>query len=210
MVLEILEGDNKFPLRVEKTPVPEGVPDKVMVESEATSTDYAQDKVISEAYGFPGDGKEIEKGASTSSLFERSMKDLKSFLGNKVLKGTESPDPSQAMEFDPSERAATKMNKLIQDQLIESSALRHLEDAAFENVLFGTGILKGPLTTMREIPNWEFDEFEQRMVYRPIKRLAPTVKWVSKWNFYPDPTARTVDDCEYIIERHLVTPSSRS
>lgn len=200
-LLEILEGDGKFPLQISRTLVPDGVPDKVFVEKD--STEYKADQII-DVYGYAGDGQELEKGATHKSLLDKALKNFKPFFEGKTVKAGRSPDPTTVMEFDPAEMAAVKMNRMIHDQLMESSALRHLEDCAFENAVFGTGILKGPFTHRIEVPDWQFDEDQGRMIYKPKFRLAPKISWVSKWNFYPDPTAKTIDDCEFVIERHIL------
>lgn len=201
-LLEILEGDNRFPISIERTPVPDDIPTKVFIEP--TETDYNSDQVI-DVVGYPGDGQDLEKGATQTSLLAKSLKNMQSLItGNRVLKKGESPDQTTAMEIDPGKEAAAKMDKLIQDQLQESNSLQHLEDCAFENTLFGTGILKGPFTTRVEVPNWTKNDITGTMDYTPKERLSPKISWVSKWNLYPDPTAKNVDDCEFIIERHKI------
>lgn len=201
-LLEILEGDNRFPISIERTPVPDGIPSKVFVER--TETEYAEDKVI-DVYGHKGDGNTVEPGATHNSLLTKSLKNMKSLItGDRAIKEGESPDQTTAMEIDPGKEAAAKMDKLIQDQLQETNALQHLEDSAFENTLFGTGILKGPFTSRVEVPNWTKNDLTQTMDYTPTERLSPKISWVSKWNLYPDPSAKNVDDCEFIIERHRI------
>ena len=96
--------------------------------------------------------------------------------------------------------AAKKMEKKIFDQLEESGANKQLRSLAFEMALFGTGIMKGPLAKDKEYPNWS-EEGE----YDPLVKTVPTTEHVSIWNFYPDPDANSMDDAEYIVERHKLS-----
>ena len=98
--------------------------------------------------------------------------------------------------------AAKKMEKKIRDQLEESAATKHLRFAAFESVLFGTGIMKGPFAFNKEYPNWN-DEGD----YDPAVKTIPKVEYTSIWNFYPDPDAINMEDAMYVIERHRMTRS---
>jgi hypothetical protein len=92
------------------------------------------------------------------------------------------------------------MEKQIKDQLEESDASMHLRNTAFECALFGTGVLKGPFATTKEYANWN-DEGE----YDPTIKTVPKVSYVSAWNFYPDPDASNMEECDYVIERHKLT-----
>ena len=94
------------------------------------------------------------------------------------------------------------MEKKIHDQLEESHAKKHLRAAAFETALFGTGIMKGPFAVDKEYPNWD-----DGGNYSPVFKTIPQTTSVSIWNFYPDPDAATMEEAEYIIERHKMSRS---
>ena len=94
------------------------------------------------------------------------------------------------------------MEKKIHDQLEESHAKKHLRAAAFEAALFGTGIMKGPFAIDKEYPNWN-DQGE----YSPVFKTIPQTSSVSIWNFYPDPDAATMEEAEYVVERHKMSRS---
>ena len=38
--------------------------------------------------------------------------------------------------------------------------------------------------------------------YSPYEKIMPRVEYVSLWDFHPDPSATSIEDCEYIIQRH--------
>jgi hypothetical protein len=68
--------------------------------------------------------------------------------------------------------------------------------------LFGSGIMKGPLAQDKEYPRWD-----SKGVYTPVVNTIPDVQATSVWQNYPDPEARTRDECEFWIERHRMTRS---
>jgi hypothetical protein len=66
--------------------------------------------------------------------------------------------------------------------------------------LFGTGVMKGPFAVDKEYPNWGEDG-----EYDPMFKTVPQVSHVSVWNFYPDPDANSMDEAQYVIERHKLS-----
>tara|TARA_R100000734_G_scaffold11477_1_gene8587 strand:- start:1155 stop:2687 length:1533 start_codon:yes stop_codon:yes gene_type:complete len=96
--------------------------------------------------------------------------------------------------------AAKKMEKKIHDQLNESGASKHLRSMAFEMALLGTGVMKGPFAVDKEYPNWD-----EEGDYDPLVKTVPSTNHVSVWNFYPDPEATSMDDAEYVVERHKMS-----
>ena len=96
--------------------------------------------------------------------------------------------------------AAKKMEKKIHDQLQESGANTHLRSMAFEMALLGTGVMKGPFAVDKEYPNWN-EEGE----YEPLIKTVPECSHVSVWDFYPDPEAKSMQDAEYVVERHKMS-----
>ena len=49
------------------------------------------------------------------------------------------------------------------------------------------------------------DEETGENQYSPKTKLVPRIESVSCWDFYPDPDAVTLDDAEYVIQRHVYT-----
>ena len=93
------------------------------------------------------------------------------------------------------------MQKLIHDQIEESNGSSELRNSIFESALFGTGIIKGPFNFNKTIGRWSTDEDGNRN-YDPISVRVPRIEFVSIWDFFPDPAATTIEDCEYIVHRH--------
>jgi len=191
-IIEVLFSQGKFPLGISPTSVTEGIVEKAHLKNKQEQ----QMEQPQDPYGFPGDNKEIPPGTTATEL----MRDLAQEYQN--LGFEEGPSYTGTPEIEPAQLAADAMQKLIHDQLEESNANKQLRLAAFELALFGTGIMKGPLATNKEYPNWS-DDGE----YDPVVKTVPSTNYVSVWNFYPDPDAANMDEAEYCLERHKMSRS---
>jgi hypothetical protein len=119
-------------------------------------------------------------------------------FGDTILAGKSRVGEPQ---FEPAKEQARKMEKCIHDQLLDTNAVSEFRKAIFESSLFGTGVVKGPFNFHKRVHNWKMDENSER-VYDPYERMVPRIEHVSVWDFHPDPAATSVEDCEYVIERH--------
>ena len=197
-IVDVLFANQKFPLSVEPTELPEGVVGDVSFDPQEPE----QVRDLQSPYGFAGDGNDLPPGATETSLMER-LGPLQSKLEpvEDKLKEGAGKTPS-AITFSPAMIAAKNMQKKIHDQLEESGANKHLRSASFEMSLFGTGIMKGPFAVDKEYPNWN-DEG----TYDPKFKTVPQVNYVSVWNFYPDPDANNMEEAQYVLERHKMSRS---
>ena len=188
-IAEVLFGGNKFPISIDPTTLPDGVPDTVNFES--------NDELI-KAKGTP----DLQPGETYPDFLNRlaGLEDELEPVADKLEEGPGST-PS-AIQLHPAEVAAKKMEKKIHDQLEESHAKKHLRAAAFETALFGTGVMKGPFAIDKEYPNWD-----EEGNYSPMFKTVPQTTSVSIWNFYPDPDAATMEEAEYVVERHKMSRS---
>ena len=199
-IVDVLFANNKFPLSIEPTELPEGVVDDVHFDPlEPEGMRQSEEET---PYGFNGDGRDLPAGATQKSLLEKlgPLENKLEPIEDKLKEGT-GKTPT-AIEFNPAMVAAKKMQKKIHDQLEESGANKNLRSSAFEMALFGTGIMKGPFAVDKEYPNWN-DEGE----YDPVFKTVPQVNHVSVWNFYPDPDANNMEEAQYVIERHKMSRS---
>jgi hypothetical protein len=202
-IVDVLFAGNKFPISIEPTELPEGVAKDVSFDpKEPEQLRNQQDSDNMESpYGYNGDGKELPAGATAQTLQEM-LGPLEEKLGNiENLKEGSGKTPS-AITFSPAMIAAKSMEKQIMDQLQESHANKHLRSTAFEMALFGTGVMKGPFAVDKEYPNWD-EEGE----YSPVFKTIPQVSHVSVWNFYPDPDSTSIEEAQYVIERHKMSRS---
>jgi hypothetical protein len=197
-LVDVLFSQNRFPIGVEPTTLPEGVADTVHVDPKEQEQEQALEQ-IRDVYGSPGDGNDLQPGDTTDMLRDRlgpQQEDLEDIEGLE-----EGPGQTQsAVTFHPAMVAAKRMEKKIKDQLEESSATKQLRFSVFECVLFGTGVMKGPFALDKEYPNWD-----EEGDYDPIIKTIPKVEHTSVWDFYPDPDAYNMEDATYTVERHRMT-----
>jgi len=199
-IVDVLFANNKFPLSIEPTELPEGVVSDVHFDPKEPD-ELKNSMDMQSPYGYAGDGQDLPAGATEASLKDKlgPLKEKLSDIDN--LKEGAGTTPT-SVTFSPAMVAAKSMEKKIHDQLEESGANKHLRSTAFEMALFGTGVMKGPFAVDKEYPNWN-DEGE----YSPIFKTVPQVNHVSVWNFYPDPDANNMDEATYVIERHKMSRS---
>ena len=204
-IVDVLFGNNKFPLAVDPTVLPDGVADAVHINLDPNSDKAgAEGKAVTEATAAPtallGDDGKLRPGETIIDLQERlaGLKGKLSPVSDKIIEG-DGTTPT-TVSFHPAMVAAKKMEKKIHDQLNESGASKHLRSMAFEMALLGTGVMKGPFAVDKEYPNWNEDG-----EYEPLVKTVPECNHVSVWDFFPDPEATSMDDAEYVVERHKMS-----
>ena len=191
-IVEVLFGNNKFPISIDPTTLPEGVAESVNFE---TNTDMQKAKS-----DFSPEDMKLLPGETSTDLRER-LAGLEKKLSPVIAELKEGTGGTATeVTIHPAMISAKKMEKKIHDQLEESNANKQLRVAAFECALFGTGVMKGPFAVDKEYPNWS-EEGE----YEPIYKTVPQTSSVSVWNFYPDPDAANMDEAEYVVERHKMS-----
>ena len=157
---------------------------------------------MDDIYGFEGDGREITPGSTANDI----LNGLTKKYGKAGFEEGPAPDLKTMPQIEPAEEAARNMEKLIHDQLEETHAISVMRHVLFEMCLLGTGILKGPFNYEQAVHQWVLDDNGER-VYQPKSKLVPRVEAVSCWDLYPDPDAITIDDADYVIQRHVYTRS---
>ena len=212
-LVDVVFGTGKFPIGIAETKIPEGeredahldtqnpvpgietTPEVVVEEQEAETNPYD--------VGYTGDGRVLKPGATLGTgLFEESLEDKAENAG--LLAEGLVPIP-QIPELSPAQLAARRMEKLIHDQIEESSGSSEIRNALLEAALLGTGVIKGPFNFNKTLNRWTNDEGERQ--YKPLEVRVPRIEFVSLWDFFPDPSATTIDECEYVIHRHKMNRS---
>ena len=204
-IVDVLFGNNKFPLSVNPSVLPDGVAESVHIniDPNASQAGDALKAVTrnqpSRPYLIDGTTK-LEPGETMNDLRKRlgPLAEKMDAVSEKIVEGDGTTQTT--VTFHPAMVAAKKMEKKIHDQLQESGASVHLRSMAFEMALLGTGVMKGPFATDKEYPNWNEDG-----EYEPLIKTVPECNHVSVWNFYPDPEASCMEDAEYVVERHKMS-----
>ena len=196
-VTDVLFAGNKFPIGVEQTPIPEGIQDSVHVD--AGIPEPLQEIYDELNVGYAGDGREVPPGAVSARDLGPIAQDIAG--AEESVKSGEGNTMTSAI-YEPAKEAARRMERKIHDQIAESDGNKHLRFVAFEQCLFGTGIVKGPFAEDVEYPRWDSDG-----EYNPILKTRPRLEAVSIWNFYPDSDAYNMDEAEHVIYRHRMSRS---
>jgi len=95
------------------------------------------------------------------------------------------------------------MEKEIEDQLAELKYRYTIRQVIKDGNIYGTGILKGPLVKQRIVKRW-LPQGEDWVTVR-IKRLSPWCEHVAIWDWYPDMSARTMDNIRGCFQRHVLS-----
>jgi hypothetical protein len=192
-IIDVLFSNNKFPLSIDPSVLPEGVVDSVHFDPKATTQPTPSIPFGEEGSAGIGNDFDLDKLEEMLGAMKDDLKDLPGLKKGPGVTPT-------SVTFYPAMVAAKKMEKKIHDQLDESGASKHLRLSGFEMALFGTGVMKGPFAVNKEYPNWAEDG-----EYKPTIKTVPEASHVSLWNFYWDPDANNTDECQYVIERHKMS-----
>jgi len=204
-IVDVLFGNNKFPLSINPSVLPDGVAESVHINIDPNAENASG--AISDAMTTPApkpyliDGEtQLQPGETLVDLQARlaGMQDKLAPVSEKIIEGEGTT--ATTVTFHPAMVAAKKMEKKIHDQLQESGATTHLRSMAFEMALLGTGVMKGAFAVDKEYPNWNEDG-----EYDPIIKTVPECDHVSVWNFYPDPEAKSMEEAEYVVQRHKMS-----
>ena len=209
-LVDVIFGTGKFPIGIQETKIPEGELEHAhldinnpQVQLESSLPDDIGNR-IDNPYdvGYEGDGRTLNPGATFGKgMFSETLEDL---VEDNLVEGL-SPNP-QVLEISPAQKAARRMEKLIHDQIDESNGSSELRSALLEASLLGTGIVKGPFNYNKKLNKWEMGEDGARN-YNPLEVRVPRIEFVSCWDFYPDPSSTSIEECEYIVHRHKMNKS---
>ena len=212
-LIDVLFGTGQFPIAVKETRLPEGIAKTAHIDlnqapvniegPEAGGVGLPEVKASENPFdvGYQGDGNILKAGATlvNGENFLSSLEDnYTDQEGNVVLTSGISSIP--APEINPAQKAARNLERLIHDQLEESNGVAELRNSLFEAAMLGTGIIKGPFSFNKTLHRWEKGETGRD--YKPSHVRVPRVEFVSCWDFYPDPNATNIDECDYLVHRH--------
>jgi hypothetical protein len=215
-LVDVIFGTGQFPIGVRETQLPEGIAKYTHMEAgqtgietsappsyEAPEAEAPEEEVNPYDVGYEGDGKVLGAGSTLTAVKDN----LAEAIEEANLEFQEGPSPvPENLELSPAKSAARNMQILIHDQIEESNGTSELRNALLESALFGTGIVKGPFNYNKTLSRWTTSEDGER-TYNPIEVRVPRIEFVSIWDFFPDPSATSIEDCEYIVHRHKMNKS---
>jgi len=214
-LVDVIFGTGKFPIGIAETKIPEGELGQAHLDVNnpqpgiETSMmgelpDDIGNRINENPYdvGYEGDGKTLKPGATfNKGIFSDTIEDQ---VEDNLVEGF-IPNP-QALELSPAQKAARRMEKLIHDQIDESKGSSEIRNALLESSLLGTGIVKGPFNFNKKLNKWDMGDDGERS-YNPLEVRVPRIEFVSCWDFYPDPAATSIEECEYVVHRHKMNKS---
>ena len=209
-LVDVIFGTGKFPIGVTETKMPEGVSEFAHLDTqnpvpgiETTPPPELEETEVTDNpfdVGYEGDGRTLKPGATfTNGKFIEEE-------ASEVLSPGLSPIP-EIPEIKPAQKSARRMEKLIHDQIDESKGSSEIRNALLEAALLGTGIVKGPFNFNKTLNRWDESEEDGERVYKPVDVRVPRIEFVSVWDFFPDPSATNIEECEYIFHRHKINKS---
>ena len=114
------------------------------------------------------------------------------------------------MEKDIAEKAAEQMTTVISDQLIEGDADQKLKQSMLEACIFGSGAVKSGTVRIDRKQSYQkvMDEMgNETYALALIEEPMPELESVSIFDLYPDPYCTTLEDCDGLFRRHVLTRS---
>ena len=114
------------------------------------------------------------------------------------------------MEKDIAEKAAEQMTTVISDQLIEGDADQKLKQSMLEACIFGSGAVKSGTVRIDRKQSYQkvMDEMgNETYALALIEEPVPELESVSIFDLYPDPYCTTLEDCDGLFRRHVLTRS---
>ena len=114
------------------------------------------------------------------------------------------------MEKEIAEKAAEQMTTVIQDQLVEADSDQKLKQSMLEACIFGSGAVKSGTVRIDRKQSYQkvMDEMgNETYALALIEEPVPELESVSIFDLYPDPYCTTLEDCDGLFRRHVLTRS---
>jgi hypothetical protein len=106
------------------------------------------------------------------------------------------------------QEAADAMLKEIDDQLIECKYNARAREAIHDACVIGTGILKGPVVRGKMDKAFVQETAEDgsvQWVDKQVESFVPVVEVVRPWDFFPDMSASSIEEAEFVFERRYMS-----
>lgn len=107
----------------------------------------------------------------------------------------------EAASKDARERCL-RMEAEINEQLQDAHYADLCGEVIHDGSLYGTGVLKGPLVEIHKSGSWSLKD--NVATYTEMDESRPYMEHVPIWDIFPDMSAMSMDDCEYLFQRHVM------
>jgi hypothetical protein len=116
-------------------------------------------------------------------------------------------DVQDAMEQQAklAQEAAAKMQKAIEDPLVESNWHGEVRQVIEDSARCGSGVLKGPFPVVRTVRLTRQDPVTQLKTQHKVDEIKPGSKRIDFWNLFPDPACgENIHTGSFIFEREYI------
>lgn len=103
------------------------------------------------------------------------------------MPSTDAVQEAMEQQAQQAQEAATKMQKAIEDPLVESNWHGEVRQVIEDAARCGSGVLKGPFPVMRTVRMTRQDPVTQLKTQFKVDEIKPGSKRIDFWNFFPDP-----------------------
>lgn len=119
--------------------------------------------------------------------------------GNVITKGMVAKRKQELLD----ERCQA-MEEEINDQLVECSYNSKARQAIHDSCVIGTGILKGPVV-VGKLDKVYLETSPGEFTLEMKESFQPAVEVVRPWDFFPDMSASSIDEAEFVFERRYMS-----
>lgn len=107
------------------------------------------------------------------------------------------------------DEAAEKMTRIILDQLQDVNAEQKLKESIMESCIFGSGAIKAGTVRIDRKKSYskmmDPQTGQEGFALSEIEQPAPDLETVSIFDLYPDPYCTSLEDCDGLYRRHVLT-----
>ena len=163
---------------------------------------------------FPSDERSFVIKPTPVPDLDEAMALAEKLPPDAMVQMPEGPVPAGAVKqsiaalMEEAKRRCDGMQREIDDQLAECKYPKHARDVIHDAVVYGTGVVKGPVPMFRTTKRWT--QQDGAHVLSMERKPLPEAARVDLWNFFPDMSATHIREAEFVFERHYLTKQQAS
>jgi len=132
-------------------------------------------------------------------------------LAQTIVESGQPPDSAAVEQAirDEAKKRAKRLEREIVDQLQDLGGTRAVDYVALcrkvlaSGIQYGMGVLKGPFVEDQKQRAWVFDPLIRRFVVTETEAYRPRYEFVSIWDYYPDMSAKRIDQMDGQFQRYI-------
>lgn len=121
------------------------------------------------------------------------------------MSSTDAVQDAMEQQAKLAQEAAAKMQKAIEDPLVESNWHGEVRQVIEDSARCGSGVLKGPFPVVRTVRLTRQDPVTQLKMQHKVDEIKPGSKRIDFWNLFPDPACgENIHTGSFIFEREYI------